>query len=508
MHQRVGSLLAALPLLALVCACTRPAPDRVVVLYPEGPHARLAHESIDSYTDSVLSNVYEPLVGLDGNLAVRPLLAESWRTPDELTWVFSLRPGVRFHDGRPLTAAVAAAALERVRTDPRSRRRSDLSAVTRVEAPDDRTVVVHTAFAFATLPQSLASAPIFAAGAADPVGTGPYRVVRWDPARAVELEAYAGYAGPPPTVRHLHFEFVAPLPERLQRLSAGTADLVPLSADDDRERATVPASRSRLVVRRGLNVDLLGFDTARDASPYVTVDGPRPTNPLRDVRVRQAIALAIDRRHLATSVLQGDATVVDQIVVPEVFGHHPSLPPRISDPDAARRLLAAAGVKGFSVDLDYLRGADGTPGAVASAIAADLERVGIRVRPRGGDTTSTLARIERRDTSMFLIPWISNSGDLGITAEYLLHTPQGGRGSANGGGYANPELDGLLDEASRSLAVPVRLGVLHRVAQIVARDLPLVPLVRHDDVYAVAATLEFRPRLDKQVRGTDLAWSR
>jgi peptide/nickel transport system substrate-binding protein len=497
--RRVQSLLGGLALAAFLCGCTKPRPDRVVVLYPEGPHARLAHESIDSYTDSVLSNVYEPLVELDGDLSLRPVLAESWRTPDERTWVFSLRPGVRFHDGRPLTGAAVAAALDRMRTDPRSRRRSDLATVTRVEAPDDRTVVVHTTFAFATLPQSLASAPIFAEGAA-PVGTGPYRVVRWDPARIVELEAFAGYAGAAPAVRRIDFEVVAPLPDRLQRLAAGTAQLVPLASGDDRQRA----QGSRLVVRRGLSVDLLGFDSSRDASPYVTADAP---NPLRDVRVREAIALAIDRRNL-TSRLDGGATVVDQIVVPEVFGHHPSLPVRIHDPRAARRLLDAAGVREFSVDLDYMTGADAESGAVASAIAADLARVGIRVRPRGSDTASVLARIEKRDTSMFLIPWISTSGDLAITAEYLLHTPQAARGAANGGGYTNPELDRLLDQASRTLDVQDRLNVLRRIAEVLARDVPLVPLVRYDDIYAVADGLEFRPRLDQQVRGADLSWTR
>jgi ABC-type transport system substrate-binding protein len=123
-----------------------PVPSRLVVAYPAGPETLLPHLAHDEYSMAILSNVYEPLVELDGDLALRPALAEAWYTPDESSWVFRLRAGARLHDGRTLEARAVAISLERARSDPRSRVQAELTAVSAIEAPDLRTVVVRTRF--------------------------------------------------------------------------------------------------------------------------------------------------------------------------------------------------------------------------------------------------------------------------------------------------------------------------------------------------------------------------
>src|SRR5689334_19541276 len=120
-----GCRIRGATLALVLCGCRAGAPvpepaQRVVVAYASGAQALRPHLANDEYTSSILGNVFEPLVALDGELGLQPALAESWLTPDDLTWVFRLRPGVRFHDGTPLEARDVVAALEQARSDPSS----------------------------------------------------------------------------------------------------------------------------------------------------------------------------------------------------------------------------------------------------------------------------------------------------------------------------------------------------------------------------------------------------
>jgi peptide/nickel transport system substrate-binding protein len=232
-----------------------------------------------------------------------------------------------------------------------------------------------------------------------------------------------------------------------------------------------------------------------------------PRNPFRDVRVRRAVALAIDRDALVRGPLAGQAEVVDQIVSPQVFGHHDGLPLLAHDPAEARRLLAEAGyADGFEVDLD-LTATAGRPHPALEPVMRDLGAVGIRVRPRASQLASLLDRVERRDTALYLMGWISTSGDAGSSAEYLLHTPGGAYGIDNGGGYSSPDVDRLLGEAARCLDSGERRLLLRRAFERVHEDVPVVPLYRATDIYAVAERLVFVPRLDREIRGAELRWS-
>ncbi len=496
---------AAILLVVPIGCREAPAPSRLVVAYPAGPETLLPHLAHDEYTMAILSNVYEPLVELDGDLALRPALAEAWYTPDESSWVFRLRAGARLHDGRPLEAREVALSLERARSDPRSRRQAELTAVSAIEAPDPRTVVVRTRFPFAPLPNRLASAPIWAdpvRAGESPVGTGPYRVKSGTSGGDTVLEAVEGGRDSPPSIRLLEFRVVRETGEQIALLKRGDVDLVgevPLEQ--------VSALRSlpgvRLTARKGLLVLFLAMDCSRETSPYVS--GPR--NPFRDQRVREAVALAIDREALVRGALAGQGEVVDQIVGPQVFGYHDRLPPRPFDPGRSRRLLAEAGhAAGFDVDLDFLN-SESARDSVLAALVKDLAQVGIRVRPRPSDGASLLRRIESRQTALYLMPWISTSGDAGLSADYLLHTPGGGYGVDNGGGYSSPEVDRLLEAASRQLQADARRLLLHAMAVRVHADVPVVPLYRRTDLYATASGLSFVPRLDRQIRGSEIRWA-
>lgn len=500
---------AALVLAAALClpaACRRPAPAAVVVAIPSGPSTWIPWMASEEYTGLVLLNVYEPLVDTSADLGLRPHLAESWETPDDLTWVFRLRAGVRLHDGRPLTAREVAASLSAARDDPASRRKPELAAVESIEARDDRTLVLRTHVPFSPLTNRLTELAIAvpaAVAGAPPVGTGPYRIQDWNLQGDIVLSAFDGYWRGAPAVRSLAFRVIPNLETRLLQLRDGAVQVV-LDVPAER-RAEVQAWPSANVVeRQGLRVIMLGMDAARETSPYV--DGGR--NPFRDVRVRRAVALAVDRRRLARETLGGLATPCDQVVASEVFGYHTSLPPLAHDPDQARRLLAEAGwAQGFGVALDFMPGKYRAIDEVAAAVSRDLGQVGIRVRPQPADPGLFFDRLARQETSFHLMGWMSSSGDAGITYEYLLHTPGPRYGVTNGSGFSDPRVDQLLEQAAARTDARDRLPLLRQVAEAAREALPLVPLYRQTDLYGVAEGLALEPRLDRRVRGSDLRWS-
>jgi peptide/nickel transport system substrate-binding protein len=503
---------ATLPLATALAGCGAPRSDirrerPVVVAYPHGPDSLVPEHGNEELTLNVLTNVYEPLVAFGPGMNLVPALAESWHSEDERTWVFRLPEALPpLHDGRRLDAALVARSLERTRSAPESKRRGLLAAIAAVEARDPRTVVIRTALPVAAVANRLASVHVWAQPTvkdAPPVGTGPYRVKSWKPHGDTVLEAFDGYRGRPPSVRALEFRVIPDVEARLAQVRSGDAHLVV-----DPPPAAVAALRSdpkvRVVAERGLRVLYLAMDCARPSNPDVGL-GP---NPFRDVRVRRAAALALDRAALVSEALGGDAEVVDQLVAPAVFGYDKERPPLSFDQDEARRLLAAAGhSRGFDVTLDYMPEKYVSMPAVVEVLKRQLAAVGIRVRPRPASTPEFFGRLERRATAFYLMGWSASSGDAGVSYDALLHTPGARRGAQNGGGYANPEVDRLLDEAARTLEDAVRRRLLVELARRIAAEVPAIPLYRQTDLYLVARDLVFEPTALRAIYGARMRWA-
>lgn len=496
--MRTGVLAAALSLVAAT-GCRPEVPARTVVLSLPYDLDSLEPGLRDRLSDfAILSNLYEPLVTTDAHLAVHPCLAERWENPDMTTWVFHLRKGVRFHDGREMTAVDVVYSFQRLfgERDLEARRHILTIQSVRPLAPDR--VEIRTRTPLADFLNRIRFIHVVPAGAeratlrTAAVGTGPYRLDAHVPRREVALRRHDEYWGPRPAVGRAVIRLNRQADDALTDLAAGRADLVQANSPEAAGMGTKPG----VAVRRisSIAVKLLFLDVTRERTAHVT--GGK--NPFRDRRVREAIHVALDRARLARR-LASPALPAYQLVPPFIFGYHAGLPPVVPDPARARSLLAEAGYPGgFEATLHARQIlADG-----AVALRDSLEEVGIRLNVRSlpEEEFFETTRVQG-DFALALTRFGCPTGDAANFLDAGLHTfdPSRGYGQANAGGYSNPEVDRLIEESGRTLDPPPRRRTLERVMEVAMRDLPWIPLYVDEDVYVHRAGLAFEPRLDNYV---------
>jgi peptide/nickel transport system substrate-binding protein len=487
-----SAALLALALVAAACSTAKPRKDSLTILLDDDILSLDPNREIEQVTDSVLSNVFEPLVGFGQELEARTMLAESWEHPEPERWRLRIRRGVSFHDGVPLTPELVRDALLHIKDAPSEEAAQFLGDVREIAVAPDNSVDIVTAqprAILANLPGLYIAKRNSASDFPPLVGTGPYRLTAWKPGERVVLERWPGYRGPAPAFREVVFEPVPDGAERVARLRAGRADI---AYEVPRDAGAREPPGVRFLTRPGLTVFYLGFNL-RDV----------PTNPFRDLRVRQALHLAIDREQLLERGLMGEGAVATQPVAPAVFGYDPDVPRPRHDPESARRLLAEAGhPHGFRARLDMA--AARLP--VAGVLREQLQAVGVALdlNPLEADGVYQLAEAGKSD--LYLVGWDCSTGEASEFYEFGLHTPAGQYGKGNYGGYSNPTLDHIAETNGAILDQRARRRLLQKAAVIAMEDLPVLPLWVRDDVYGVRADLTFRLRADAAVRLADVRW--
>ena len=490
--------LAVAPLLAP--ACRRAARPLELTLSLPYDLDSLEPGRRDRLSDfAVLSNVYETLVTTDANLALRPCLAERWTNPDETTWVFDVRHGVRFHDGRPLTARDVVFSFRRLLDDPgRLEAARHIRAIESVRGLAADRVEIRTRTPMADFLNRIRFIHVVPEGStteglrSGAVGTGPYRLVSSLPGESVTLERFPGYWGAAPAVERAVVLLVRPPVDSLADLLAGRSGFVQSSSKD----ALLAGSQPGFAVRKAssIAVKLLYFDVT---SPR-TADVTGGVNPFRDRRVREAIHVGLDRARLVER-LPAPALPAWQLVPPFIFGYAPRLPRPVADPARARALLAEAGFpSGFSTTVHARQ-------LLADAfepLRRGLAEIGIRADVRGLSEAEFFA--ESRDAPGFAVALSRFGCPTGDAANFLdvgLHSrsPDPRWGRDNRGGYADPEVDQLVEQAAITLQPGMRRPLLERVMEIAMRDLPWIPLYVDEDVYVFRDDLEWQPRVDNYV---------
>ncbi|MBL8834676.1 MAG: ABC transporter substrate-binding protein [Alphaproteobacteria bacterium] len=469
--------------------------------------------------NTLYSNIYERLTRLDERQRVTPGLATSWRTIDDRTWEFELRQGVRFHNGAAFTADDVVASIARVRrmTTSPAPYVQFVRPIAAVEAIAPHRLRIRTAAPFPLLPVHLALISIIPRANADAdtpafnslaaaIGTGPYRLVRWVPDEGVELVRNDAWWGARPVWERVILRRIPRDTMRTAALLAGDVDIIDQVLPADAEQL---AARGGFVVHRAVSGRLMyiHLDSARERTPFAAgLDGAPIANPLRDVRVRRALSLAIDRHAIAQRLFGGLAVPTAGVVPQSFFGAIDDPAPTV-DPAEARRLLAEAGLPdGFALQLNGPNDRYPMDEQVMQTVAAMWARIGVRTRVEAQPAAVSLARASRLELSAYLYGNSSTTGEPMNTLRALLGTydPQRGTGAANRGRYSNPELDAMIARAEVTLDDEERARILADATRLAMRDVGMIVLYHLTNTWASRRGIVAEPRADEQFRAADI----
>jgi peptide/nickel transport system substrate-binding protein len=454
------------------------------------------HSLSESLQISVNENVYESLVTRGRDYKLAPALATSWKQTAPTVWHFDLRKGVQFHDGTPFTADDVIFSFERIRSDG-SDMQIYVSPIKEVKKINDHSIDIITSSPYPILPQIIYHWSIMSKKwcetnqATKPVdrrkgienaasfrsnGTGPYRLRERQPNVRTTFVRNGNYWGKVEgNVDEVIFNVVSNDSTRVAALLSGEVDVMePVPVQDiDRIKAT-----PNLNVLQGpeLRIVFLGMDQKRDELLFSNVKGK---NPFKDKRVRQAFYQAIDIDGIKRTVMRGASTPTALMLAPEVNGYAPDLAKRLPyDPEASKKLLAEAGYpNGFEVAMNCPNDRYVNDGPICQAVAANLAKVGVKIKLEIETKGTYFPKILRRDTSFYMLGWTSPTVDAHAVLYPVLSTPGAdGRGQFNLGAYSNPKLDELTDKIAAETDQKKRNEMIREAMKIHQDDIGHIPL--------------------------------
>lgn len=437
----------------------------------------------DGESAKIITQVFEGLVRYKpGSTEIQPLLATEWsNSADGKEWTFKLRQGVKFHDGTPFNAQAVKFSIERQlppnRKEDMPYAEFTFDGITKVEAIDDYTVKITlekpSAPFLANLAMGLA-APIVSPEAVkkygdkfieNPVGTGPYKFVKWEKGQQIELAAFDGYWGDKPQMAKVVYKFTKENSVRASDLMTGSTDI--MDGVDTNDIKTLEAKGMTLIKSPGMNINYMGFYTYK--------------KPFDNPKLRQALSMAINRQYLVDYLYQGQATLPNSVLPSFIPGYDKEAKPYGYNPDDAKKLLAEAGyANGFEFTaITYSNPRPYNPvngEKLAAAVQADLAKIGVKMNIKSYPWKEYKQVLKNGEGDAYFYGWIGDNGDADNFL-MLLETAQI-KGSLNASKYSNPKLDQLLAEG-RTTMDPAQRAVIYGQAQrLINQEAPWV-LISH-----------------------------
>ncbi len=466
------------------------------------------------------SHIFDRLVHSDEKQILTPGLAVSWKPLNDTTWEIKLRKGVKFHDGSPFTADDVLFTFERAPSVPNSP--SSFGTYTKGKKlikVDDHTIHIKTERPYPLMPNDLSTVLIIStekgtgATTADynsgkaTVGTGPYKYSEYVPGDRIVITRNANYWGDKPKWDKVTFKPIKSGPSRVAALLAGDVDIIEGVPTTDIERLK---KESGIQLSQGVSnrVIYLHLDHKREDSPDVrSNDGKKMANPLRDVRVRKAISMAINRDAIVDRVMEGVAIKAGQLLPEGFFGISKKLKPMAYDPAGAKKLLADAGVGGgFKLKIHGPNDRYINDAKIAEAIGQMLTRVGIKTEVITMPRSVYFKRASRGgpnktpEFSFVLVGWGAGTGEPSSPLKSLIHTydKSKGFGSSNRGRYSNAATDKTIEDALATVDDAKRADLLAKATEMAMDDVAIIPLHYQVNTWAAKAGYSYAARTDER----------
>jgi peptide/nickel transport system substrate-binding protein len=462
--------------------------------------------SVDAASERVRTLIFNSLVKKDANFDYVGELASSiQRSDDGVTFTFTLRDGVKFQDGRPLTSADAKYTLDLVFASSFAKSASFFevpgsnnpqaptartSYIKSVSAPDAKTVVVTLTKPWVGLLSNLVPVAIipkdsYESQKTHPLGTGAFKFIRYDSSQGVvDLEGNADYWEGAPHINSLRVRVIADTNALQAELQAGRVDIAPLptSLSPDSVKRLGQDPSLQVLQFQGSNLVLLTFNTS--------------AAPMNDARVRQAICYAIDREGLIRDLVLGQGKIAHSILPEESWAYTPGVQYSYN-PEKAKQLLEEAGYhnsqKRFDKPLVYrISGSSVAARQYAGVIQNALKQVGIDASIEAAETNTHLDELRRGNFQIAYGQWVGGNQDP-IFYKDLFSTseiPTEARASRNRSRYSNPELDTLLAEAITTWDRQKGRALYAKIQDIVSRDAPVFPLFYQANIVIAKKNVE------------------
>lgn len=443
-----------------------PETDELVVAQGAHPASLDPHQSNDQPSSRVNTQIYDSLVGATVDMELEPGLAESWEALDDTTWQFNIREGVQFHNGEELTASDVKFSLDRMLESPEVAH--IVEAIESVEVEDDYTVIINLAEPFAPILAHLShtAAAIFNETAVteagdnyhnEPVGTGPYAFVEQGAGDYVLLERFEDYWGDPAPIKNVRFRNIPEGTNRTIGLETGEIDIA--YEIEPIDKATVSGHDNlALIEEPSLSTQYIGFNLQKE--------------PFDDVDVRQAINHAIDVEQIIEVVLEGSGTLATGPINDGVFGYNTDLTPYEYDPDLAMELLEEAGyADGFETTI--WTNDNPVRVRIAEMVQEQLRQVGITVTIEQVEWSAYLERTGLGEHDMFILGWVTVTGDADYGLYALYHSTQHG-GAGNRTFFEDERVDELLEAGRTTVDEDARLESYSEAQQIIVDAAPQI----------------------------------
>jgi len=472
------SLVVAALLFLLSCS-SRPDSRTLVMIIESSPTNLDPRVGVDAQSERIDELMFDALLTRDEHLNVQPGLAERWESPDPLTYVFHLHHDVKFHDGRPLTSRDVKWTFDSLLQGKiRSAKTSSYRLVDRIETPDDSTVIFRLKERTATLLWSLSEGAIgivpFGSGeemTRAPVGSGPFRFVSAEQDRDVVLERNPDYWGDKAHLERVRFLVVPDMTTEALELRKGSADIAINALTADMVLTLQRESKLEVLRAPGTTLAYMAFNL-RDPI-------------LKDARVRQALAYAIDRGPIIDYLLRGFARPAASTLPEQSWAYRADVRTYENDPQRAREILDEAGYKpvnGVRFRLAMKTSTDESTRLMVAVLQQQLREVGIQLDIRTFEFATFFSYVTKGIFQLYSLRWVGGSNEDPDIFEHAFHSGQFPPKGANRGFYSNPVVDALIDQARIEMDQNRRKELYGEVQRILAEELPYINLWYLDNV--------------------------